>query len=173
MATAPELELRGTDGFVVESPEGGLGFVEEVWLDDHGQPHALAVTTTDGRHGLLLRDEVVAVDQENRWVVVGHSPTLLELQPPRIEEGVEGGGQPLVARWETTGEVVPAPPRRPPLGGVASRLAAAVRKRVGFARRDVPPVYAIAVLLVSLALIVATVTALVFLAAKLITGGAY
>jgi hypothetical protein len=172
MATAPELELRGTDGFVVESPEGGLGSVEEVWLDDQGQAHALAVTTNDGRHGLLLRDQVVAVDEENGWVVVGRSPMLLELQPPRVQEAPEGAGQPLVARWETTGEVMPAPPRHPPLGG-ASRLAAAVGKRAGFARRDVPPIYAIAVLLVSLALIVATVTALVFLVAKLVTGGAY
>jgi hypothetical protein len=100
--------LCDTDGFLVESPEGDVGRVEEVWLDEHDDPCALAVRTGDGQHALLLADEVVTVDREHRWVVVPSAPRLLELAPPRVS--LDGGVR-LSASWETTGEAVELPPR--------------------------------------------------------------
>jgi hypothetical protein len=63
IATIAERSRRlwGTEGFLVESPEGEIGRVEEVWLDEANAPCAVAVQTSDGRHALLLEEEVVAV----------------------------------------------------------------------------------------------------------------
>src|SRR5437588_736060 len=72
--------LRGTDGFLVESPDGDVGLVEEIWLDAADEPQALAVRTPDGRHALLPGEVVLAVDRDHRWVVVPERPELLELR---------------------------------------------------------------------------------------------
>lgn len=158
------LELRDTDGFLVESPQGDLGWVEEVWLAESGEAKALAVRTADGRHALLLDDDVVAVDRERRWVVVPESPRLLELGPPRLAGGEDGG---LAASWATTGaslEVVTRPHR---LWHVPYRPAEP--KPPSTRRRPEQPVWqGIALLLVTIAFLVAVTTALAFVIADLL-----
>src|SRR5215831_4727434 len=100
MVTATETNERllETDGYVVESAAGDLGWVEEVWIDDEGEAEAVAVRTADGRHGLLLADDVLTVDRESRWVVVDEDTKLLELAAPRLNR--EGGR--LTSSWGTT-----------------------------------------------------------------------
>ena len=95
-------ELRDADGFVVESSAGDIGWVEEVWIGESGDPQALAVRTADGRHGLLLPTEVLAVDREQRWVVVPPEPGLLELDAPRVTGVGSARTEPLAASWTTT-----------------------------------------------------------------------
>jgi hypothetical protein len=97
--------LANADGWVVESPYGDVGEVEEVWLDGNG-PCALAVRVKDGRRGLLLDRDVIAVDPVHRWIVVPEEAHLLELDAPRLRaDGVPA------ASWTTTGnEVAIAPP---------------------------------------------------------------
>src|SRR3954452_23210715 len=66
-------ELRDTEEYAVETPAGEIGRVEEV------RPGALAVLTTDGSHALLDGADVIAVDRQDRWLVVGKPPARLEL----------------------------------------------------------------------------------------------
>jgi hypothetical protein len=158
--------LVETDGFVVESSDGDVGLVEEVWLGEANEPHALAVRTTEGRHGLLLGEDVLAVDRENHWVVVSPETVLLELGAPRLQTAQEeDGATRQTASWTTTGDTVPLvpPPRRE------------WRFPVRFSRfaRGLRPQWAIAVLLTSIALLVALVLTLAFLVARLLTGSAY
>jgi hypothetical protein len=104
--------LHDTEDFMVESAEGPVGRVEELWLGPTGQPQALAVRMRDGRRALLLDEDVRAVDRERRWVVVRPEVDLLELDVPRIQRGKDGRP---AASWATTGAVVhPDPPRRLP-----------------------------------------------------------
>ena len=164
--TGEDQRLVETDGFVVESSEGDVGHVEEVWVGEANEPHALVVRTSEGRHGLLLGDDVLAVDRENHWVVVSPETVLLELSAPRLQtvQGEDGSPGPT-ASWTTTGDTVPLhpPPRRRWRFPVRlSRLA-----------RGLPPQWAIAVLLTSIALLVAIVLTLAFLVARLLTGSAY
>jgi hypothetical protein len=115
-------ELRTTDGYVVESPHGDVGRVEEIWLDGNG-PQALAVRLEDGRRALLLERDVLSVDREHEWVVVPEDARLLELAAPRL---TSDHGR-LSASWATTGEVVPAVATAAPEADVqpaASRAAA-------------------------------------------------
>ncbi len=172
MATASE-QLRAADGFLVESSDGDVGWVEEVWLGDGDEPRALALQTLDGRHALLRVEDVLAVDPVERWVVVPPGQELLELDAPRVR--TENGN--VVASWGTTGAVLPAPsepkwnwplhlphrhPHRHP------RLEAASRRV-----RRWPPWVAIAALYGALALILALVMTLAFVVARLVTGTAY
>jgi hypothetical protein len=169
--TEEELNLYGTEGFDVESPEGDLGWVEEVWLGEENEPRALAVRTSQGQHGLLLPEDVLAVDRENRWVVVPSEPVLLELDTPRLVTGTdEAGGAGLAASWATTGERLrlTRPERGPlpiPFRGRLSAWSAS--------RGETPLWQAVGVLLMSIALIVAFVITLVFVIARLVTGVAY
>jgi hypothetical protein len=172
MAAAVELELSETDGFVVESPAGDVGWVEDVWVDDHGEPCALAVRTRDGRHGLVLRSEILAVDRDYRWVVVGPDARVLELRRPRLEEASDAPGAALAARWETTGEVMPASVPQPPLAGVATRLSRTLTARLGL-RGNLPPAYTVGIFLGTLVLVVAATIALVFLVADAVASAAY
>lgn len=171
VATAYEdRRLAGTDGFVVESPEGDVGYVEEVWVDDANEPRALAVRTVAGRHGLLLGDEVLAVHREARWVVVSPQTVLLELDVPRLVSVRGGSGDaPLSASWTTTGDVLPVSPRAHT--GRGPRL----RRRPAPAMSSTDPRLprAIAMLLGSIALLVAVTIALAFVIARLVTGSAY
>jgi hypothetical protein len=158
-------ELRDTDGFLVESPDGDLGWVEEVWLAESGEPKALAVRTADGRHCLLLDEEVLAVDRERRWVVVSEKPKLLELAAPRVTGGVDG---PLAASWATTGsdlEVTPRPHRLWHVPYRPSEPKAPTRRR----RKERPIWQGIALLLVTIAFLVGVTTALAFAIAHLLT----
>ncbi len=165
--------LRDTEGFVVESAAGDLGWVEEVWLGDGGAPRAVAVLTADGRHGLLLAEDVLGVDRERRWLVARPDPELLELAPPRVTSSGDGAGARLSASWTTTGaslHVTPAhrrllrsalpAPRRP-----AAPAAAEPHERELW--------QAVAILLGSVAVLMALVITLAFVVAKLVTGAAY
>jgi hypothetical protein len=105
-------ELRNTEDYAVETPAGAIGRVEEIRLGPDGRPEALAVRTTDGGRALLRDEDVVAVDREHHWVVVGEHPALAEL-----------------AGWRPTGEIVHPEPVdrlariRASLGGHAPDLA--------------------------------------------------
>lgn len=165
-------DLRGTDGFAVEAPNGEIGWVEEVWLGEEDEPRALAVQTVDGRHALLRADDVEAVEREQHWVVVREGQELLELDAPRIRTS---NGR-IVAVWETTGEALQAPaepswhlphlPHRQP--HPHPRLAATGRRIRGW-----PAWVSIAVLYSSLLLIGAALMAAAFLLAWWVTGSAY
>jgi hypothetical protein len=155
-------DLRGTEDFVVESADGEIGRVEELWLGADEEPQALAVCMTDGSRALLLAEDVAAVDREHRWVVVGLHPELLELDAPRLEST---GGRPT-ASWATTGTVVhPEPPSRP---GVLQ----AFRRRVP--NMDERPLWQlVATLYAAVALIVVFVIALVFVVSWIAGGHPY
>ena len=157
-------ELRDTDGFLVESPEGDLGWVEEVWLGESGEAKALAIRTADGRHGLLLDEDVVAVDRERRWVVVAENPKLRELGAPRLAAG-DGSG--LAASWATTGMDLEVTPRPHRLWHVPYRPAEPkpAKRRL----QDRPVWQGIALLLVTIAFLVGATTALAFVVADLLT----
>jgi hypothetical protein len=164
-AVETHAELLDTDGFLVESPEGDLGWVEEVWLSESGEPKALAVRTADGRHGLLLDQDVVAVDRERRWIVVADQPKLLELATPQLTR-VEGGL--LAASWVTTGADLDVTPRPHRLWHIPYRPAEPkppARRR----RPDRPVWQGIALLLVTIAFLVGFTTALAFVIADLLT----
>ena len=158
-----------TDGFVVESSEGDLGHVEEVWVGEANEPRALAVRTSEGRHGLLLGKDVLAVDRENHWVVVSPEAVLLELDAPRLqtEEGEDGAIR-QTASWTTTGDVVSlAPPERDrwrPLERWTAMLPLARASRLP---------WAIAILLTGIVLLLALLMALAFIVARIVTGSAY
>jgi hypothetical protein len=161
--------LAGTDGFVVESSHGDVGLVEEVWVGEANEPRALAVRTSEGRHGLLLGKDVLAVDRENHWVVVSPEAVLLELDAPRLqtEEGEDGAIR-QTASWTTTGDVVSlAPPERDrwrPLERWTAMLPLARASRLP---------WAIAILLTGIVLLLALLMALAFIVARIVTGSAY
>jgi hypothetical protein len=115
MATIAERsrQLRETEGVLVVSREGAIGRVEEIWVDEANRPRALAVRTNDGRHALLLGEDVVAVQHEQGWVVAPSRPTLLELKSPRLSTVADGGSSEprIAASWQTTGAILPAAPR--------------------------------------------------------------
>ena len=155
-------DLHETEGFDLESADGAIGRVEEVWLGPGEEPQALAVRMTDGSRALLLEENVVAVDREHHWVVVGPHPELLELDAPRLEST---GGRPA-ASWATTGAVShPEPPSTP---GVPQ----AVRRRVP--NMDERPLWqVVAALYAAVALIVVFVVALVFVVSWIAVGHPY
>jgi len=141
--------LRNADGYVVESPHGDVGEVEEVWLD-HDDPCALAVRVKDGRRALLLSRDVVAVDREHRWVVVPEEAELLELDAPRLR-----AGDAPAASWSTTGNVVSIAPH-------AGEHVAPAHQTEPASVRERPLWQTVAILYVALLVIVVFVTALAF-----------
>ena len=163
-----ELSLARTEGFVVESTEGDLGFVEEVWVDEANEPRALAVRTKDGRHGLLVAEDVLAVDREYDWVVVPPNAKLLELGLPRIDRRETEPGL-MSASWQTTGDVLNVmPSRRAPHLPFTRRWtgSASVERE--------PKVWrAVALLLSSISALVVLFIVLAFVVARLVTGDAY
>jgi hypothetical protein len=161
-------QLADTDGFLVQSPAGAIGRVEQVWLGERDKPRALAVQTIDGRHALLLGEEVVAVDREQRWVVVAAEPMLLELAPPPLTSASGAGrGARLSAAWTATGTALPVRAR-----GRWSWPGGKPRTQPATGEQDWPLLQALILLYASLALIVATVITLAFLIARLVTGAA-
>jgi hypothetical protein len=167
-------QLRDTDGFLVESSEGDIGWVEEIWVGEANEPRALALQTRDGRHALLPAEEVLAVEREQRWVVVPPQPTLLELGPPHLtKDGRDGSGMRMTASWATTGAPIAAPTRpswRWRLRLPRPRSAAVPRERE---RAERPLWQVIAMLYASLAFTVVFVIALAFAIARLVSGAAY
>jgi hypothetical protein len=154
-------DLRACDGFGVESAEGTIGWVEEVWLDDADEPEALAIRTTEGRRALLRVDDIESLDTEYGWVVVGPEPRLLELDAPRVDGS-------LVASWGTTGNVLPVPSAP----GLADRVLR--RSRPRRARREERPIWqVVGVLYGVLVLLIVGFMTLAFLVAYLVTGSAY
>jgi hypothetical protein len=175
MATVAETNtrLRETDGFVVESPDGDLGWVEEVWVGEANEPAALAVRTVDGQRGLLLGGDVLAVDRENRWVVVPPEPDLLELDVPHLTTTRgEGKAIRIAASWTTTGAPLPVSPRRHRLWRSPSRRPEATPS-VPTESPERPLWQPVGVLIASLVLIVAFAITLAFVVARLVTGAAY
>jgi hypothetical protein len=175
MATIAERsrQLRETEGFLVKSPGGAIGRVEEIWVDQANEPRALAVRTNDGRHGLLLGEDVVAVQHEQRWVVAPSRPTLLELEPPRLSMIADRGGSErrIAASWQTTGAILPAAPRptrRWRLSFPDHRRAAVRPDSV-----ERPLWGTVATLYAALVFVVAFVITLAFVIARLVSGAAY
>jgi hypothetical protein len=168
LSPIPNAELYETEDFVVESADGPIGRVDEVWLGAHDEPEALAIRTIDGRRALLLSEEVRSVDREYRWVVVRPEPALLELDAPRLAASSDGNSLHIAATWTTTGARITA--RAP------SRLewllrGAAPTKRL---RRGQRPVWqAVAILYGGVALAALLLTALAFLIPLFVTGHAY
>jgi len=155
-------DLRGTERYAVESADGEIGRVEEVWLGPHEEPQALAVCMADGRRALLLAEDVAAVDREHRWVVVGLDPGLLELDAPRLESS---SGRPA-ASWATTGAVVhPERLSRPGMLRAVRRRAPNVAER--------PLWQLVATLYGAIALIVVFAIALVFVVSWAVGGAPY
>src|SRR5438093_9915015 len=117
--------LGESEGYTVESPDGSIGWVEEVWLGERGEPRAIALRTVDGTRALLLAEEVTAVDHEHGWVVIHADPCLRELDPPRLTPGPNGR---LTASWTTTGKTLERP-------ATVARLPLAIRLRPARVRR--------------------------------------
>jgi hypothetical protein len=172
IAVSTPQALRDCDGFWVDSPEGRVGFIGEVWLGPGDEPKAFAVHTTEGRHGLLLSDDVLALSPEDETVVLRSGATLLELQPPRLGSDADGPA-PITAFWATSGATLSLPNPSGGISGIA-RLRATRPRSVGPTLATERPIWAtIAVLYLSLAVIVAVVIGLAFLIAWLIAGQAY
>jgi hypothetical protein len=157
------------DGFRVASQDGVLGTVEEAWLGAAGDVAAFAVRLPNGLRGLLLVDDVRAVLEPDRELLISPDAQLLELAVPRLEVGTSDGH--VAAHWETTGEQIPALPSRPPL---LQRL----RPRLGAVEREfrvpVRPLWqTVALLYGALAILVLTVIALAFLVAFVVAGRPY
>jgi hypothetical protein len=168
LVTTPNAELYGTEDFAVESADGRIGRVEEVWLGPDDEPEALAIRTVDRRRALLLSEEVRNVDREYRWIVVRPEPTLLELDAPRLAPVESDGGLRVAASWETTGARITA---RPPRRLEWLLRGAAPTRRL---RRGERPVWrAVAILYGSVALAALVLTALAFLIPLFVTGSAY
>jgi len=168
--TEPRHRLLETDGFLVESPAGDLGWIEEVWVDEAGEADAVAVRTADGRHALLLDEDVLTVDREQRWVVVSEVPTFLELDVPRLTKR-PGDGRAIASSWATTGAVLEVEPRPRHLWHVPYRPAEPARP----ARRrktERPLWQGIAALLLLIAILVGVTVALAFVIADLVAGAA-
>jgi hypothetical protein len=155
-------DLHDTEGFDLESVDGAIGRIEEVWLGPGEEPQALAIRMTDGSRALLLDEDVVAVDREHHWVVVGPDLELLELDAPRLEST---GGRPA-ASWATTGAVIHPEPLSEP------GLLQAFRRRVP--NVDERPLWQlVAMLYAAVALIVVFVVALVFVVSWIAVGHPY
>jgi hypothetical protein len=156
LAPARQSALLRCDGFAVVTAEARVGSVEEIWLDSRGEPTGLAIRTGAGERGLVLADDVAAVDQERRWVVVDPDVRVLELEPPRLVQGVHGSRR-FEAAWTTSGDTLAVRP--PPRARV---------RRPQQARPDPPLVRSIVLLYAALTVVVALIMALAFLVPYLV-----
>ncbi|SRR6266542_6670133 len=161
--------LEESEGYTVESPNGSIGWVEEVWRGERSEPHALAMRTIDGTRALLLAEQVATVDREHGWVVVEPDPRLRELDPPRLTAG--GNGR-LTASWTTTGKTLerPATVARLPL---LLRLRLASTQRSPATGAEWPLWKTVAVLYSTIALLLVVMITLSFTIAWAVTGTAY
>ena len=98
--------IGNCDGYSVGTPAGMVGWVEEMWLDDSDSATALAVRLLDGRRGLLVRDEIDEVAHERRMVTIGAGARILPLEPPHVQNGLDGVP---VASWVASGAPLELP----------------------------------------------------------------
>jgi hypothetical protein len=151
MTIVPTLrhDLLRADGFQVLTADLRVGVVEEIWIGEDGAPTGLAVRTADGTRGLVLADDVAAVDAERRWVVVPPEVRVLRLEPPRLVERSAGR---VEAAWSTNGETLPLGPE-----------AAERPRRRATPTGDPPLVRSIVLLYAGLAVAVVVIMTLAFL----------
>ena len=153
MAIAPPLanSLVGCDGYRVVTADTRIGSVEEIWLDAGGAPIGLAVRDAGSRRGLVLAEDVRAVDDEHHWVVVDPDVRVLELEAPRLLHPPDHPDR-IEAAWATSGGTLAVRPLERP------RPRRGAKKSSG----DPPLLRTIVVLYVALALVVAIVMTLAF-----------
>ena len=160
MSVHTHADLRLADGFAVESLQGRLGEVEEVWLGPDDEAQALVVHRRDGRRGLLLAHGVATVEPEERTVFARPGHRLLELGAPKM--AADGR---LTASW--TAAEHPLPPLEKPRSRLLPRLHAPAASP-----SELPLWKQIAILYVGVTLVVCIVTLLAFLIAWAWTGSA-
>jgi hypothetical protein len=169
MAIAVRRDLRGCEGFRLESPQGIAGWVEETWLGASDEPVALVIRLIDGRDGLLLAEDVETVSRKHERLTMSPGTRLLELELPHVETSSADG---MSASWRTTG----APLELPERPDVVSRALLAIRPwRLAPPPRpwsERPAWVTVLALYVAIALIVGLLIGLDFLVAKLVTGSA-
>ena len=157
------------DGFRVVVPEGLVGVVEEAWLGAGDELAGYAVRLPNGLRGLLLAEDVRAVLEDDRELVVEPGRRLLELAAPRLERA-DGEGH-VAAHWETTGERIAPEPER---ASLRQRLQPRLGLQTGRPEEPTRPVWQIvAVLYGAIGLLVMLVIALAFLAALAVAGRAF
>ena len=121
--------IGNIDGFRVEAPGGRIGWVEEMWLDDVGETTAAVVRLSSAQRALLVHDEIDEVLPDERTIAVRPDARLLELDPPHLGIGSDGG---LEASWSTSGnalalpELLPTVPAARPAGSESSLFTSVV-----------------------------------------------
>jgi hypothetical protein len=171
MATMTHPGLERSDGYYVEAGNADVGLVEEVWLGDDAAVHALAIRTVTGEHGLLLAEDVAAVDPDQERVAMREGALLLALEPPRLLAEPDGSTQ-LHASWATSGKRLPLPePHAPgtlseyiPRPHLPQRAATAPRSELRAFAVSIGTLYAF------LAFLAGALIGLDFLVAWLVTG---
>ena len=156
------------DGFEVVGPEGSVGVVEEAWLAAAGdEPAGWVVHLPSGLRALLLAEDVRAVLEDDRDVLVEPGSRLLELSVPRLER-TDGAGH-VAAHWETTGELIAAEPERRSLR--RRRLRESLGVQIGRPEEPTRPLWQIVVLLYGcIAMLAIFVIGLAFMAELVATG---
>jgi hypothetical protein len=72
--------LDRCEGFRVESPDGFVGWVEEVWYGASDEPEAVVVRSRDcARRVVSIPDGVVRVQPHRESVVLRSHPEMIEL----------------------------------------------------------------------------------------------
>jgi len=113
---------------------------------------------------------VLAVDREQRWVVVSEETTFLELDVPRLTAR-PGDGTAIASSWATTGAVLEVAPRPHHLWHVPYRPAEPARPAPR--RTTERPLWqGIAALLLLIAVLVGVTVALAFVIPDLVAGAA-
>jgi hypothetical protein len=87
---ADDYWLRRCEGFRVESPDGFVGWVEEVWLGADHEPEVLVLRGPHGRRLLSLAGEDVAVDPRRERIALASTPELIapeDAWDPRAASG--------------------------------------------------------------------------------------
>lgn len=104
--TTTQEAVRNCSGYRVSGPDGAIGWVEEIWLGEAGEPAGVAVELRDGRRVFLPVDSVQDVSAGDRTVTVRPGARLLQLELPHLV--MDGAGGPVSATWRTTGVPIDA-----------------------------------------------------------------
>jgi hypothetical protein len=103
---ADDYWLRRCEGFRVESPDGFVGWVEEVWLGAEHEPEVLVLQGPQGRRLLSLAGEDVRVDPRRERIVLDSTPELIspkDAWDPRAAAGRADAPMHEVARGPGVG----------------------------------------------------------------------